>query len=244
LGKFFTWLSFLKSKARLRIFFKKIRKKKCFEIVTSKVMSFLMKLSFSTTRWTIIGEEIPDSYHKKKVPFIVCLWHDRLMMAPCVWKWEKPLYVLASNHSDGRMMAKIVETFSMPAVFGSTGKKGIAAAKKLIQLVKAGENIAIIPDGPKGPRHKLSPGAVTISKLTGADILPFSFCVKRYYRFNSWDKFIWVWPFNKGVMVWEKPISAEELKAMTAEESIQYVEARINEASQKACEILINAQYI
>ncbi|MDR0631898.1 MAG: lysophospholipid acyltransferase family protein [Holosporaceae bacterium] len=203
----------------------------------SKIMSFLMRLSFYTTRWTVIGKRIPESYHRKGVPFIVCLWHDRLMMAPCVWKWKKPLHVLASNHADGRLIAKIVENFSMPAVLGSTGKNGIAAAKKLIQLVKAKEYVAIIPDGPKGPRHKLAPGIVAISKLAKVDILPFSFCVKRYYRFNSWDRFIWVWPFNRGVMVWEDPISFSELKNMSEQESIDYVESKINRASERAQEI-------
>jgi lysophospholipid acyltransferase (LPLAT)-like uncharacterized protein len=161
------------------------------------------------------------------------------MMAPCVWRWEKPLHVLASSHTDGRLIAKIVENFSMPAVFGSTGKNGMVAAKKLVQLVRSGEYIAIIPDGPRGPRHKLAPGAVAVSRLTKADILPFSFCVKRYFRFNSWDRFIWVWPFNRGVMVWGEPISSNELKNMSENEAIEYVESKINEASQKAYEILM-----
>jgi lysophospholipid acyltransferase (LPLAT)-like uncharacterized protein len=138
-------------------------------------------------------------------------------------------------------MARIVKHFSMPAVFGSTGKNGTAAAKKLIQLVKAGEYVAIIPDGPKGPRHKLAPGVVAVSRLTKADILPFSFCVKRYRRFSSWDKLILVWPFNRGVMVWEKPISAAELKTMSREEAVEYVESRIDAASKKAYNILTNA---
>jgi lysophospholipid acyltransferase (LPLAT)-like uncharacterized protein len=225
---------FERTKSKSIVFFKKIRRDKRFESIVSKLLSFLMRFSFHTTRWTVVGEDIPNLYHKKGIPFIVCLWHDRLMMAPCVWKWKKPLHVLASNHSDGRLIARVVKNFSMPAVFGSTGKNGIAAAKQLIRLVKSGECVAVIPDGPKGPRHKLAPGAIAVSKLTKADILPFSFCVKRYYLFNSWDKFIWVWPFNKGVMVWEKPISAEELKAMPEEEAIKRVESRINEATQKA----------
>jgi lysophospholipid acyltransferase (LPLAT)-like uncharacterized protein len=230
-----------KIKSDSRKFFKKIRRKERFEAVVSKILSFLMRLSFYTTRWTVVGEDIPDSYHEKEIPFIVCLWHDRLMMAPCVWKWKKPLHVLASNHSDGRLIARVVENFSMPAVFGSTGKTGMAAAKELARLVKAGKYIAIIPDGPKGPRHKLAPGVVAISKLTKADILPFSFCVKRFYQFNSWDKFIGVWPFNKGVMVWGKPISAAELKAMSEEEAINYVESKINAATKKALDMLADA---
>ncbi|MDR1334363.1 MAG: lysophospholipid acyltransferase family protein [Holosporaceae bacterium] len=200
-----------------------------------------MKISFYTTHWTVVGEDIPDSYHRDGVPFIVCLWHDRLMMAPCVWKWKKPLHVLASKHADGRLIAKVVENFSMPAVFGSTGKNGMNAAKKLVRLAKAGEYVAIIPDGPKGPRHKLAPGVVAVSRLAKADILPFSFCVKRFHRFNSWDRFILVWPFNRGVMVWEKPISAAELSEMSEEEAIKYVESRINAASQKAYEMLSDA---
>ena len=126
----------------------------------------------------------------------------------------------------------------MPAVYGSTGK-GVAAARDLIRLVKNGKYIAIIPDGPRGPRHKLAPGTIEISRLTKTDILPFSFCVKRYRRFNSWDRFILAWPFNRGVMVWGKPIKWSDLKGMTKEEACLYVESKINECSEKAHQVLI-----
>lgn len=208
------------------------------EDVVSRVLAFFMRFSYLTTRWTIIGDEIPCEYHENGKPFLVSLWHDRLMLAPCVWHWKHPLHVLASNHKDGRLIAKVVGHFNMPAVYGSTGK-GVAAARDLIKLVKNGKYIAIIPDGPRGPRHKLSPGTVVISRLTKTDILPFSFCVKRYYRFNSWDKFILSWPFNRGVMVWGKPIKWSDLKDMTEAEACCYVEEKINECSRKARQVLI-----
>lgn len=206
--------------------------------IVSAILAFFMRFSYSTTRWTIIGDEIPSEYHKTAKPFLVSLWHDRLMLAPCVWHWKSPLNVLASNHKDGRLIAKVVEHFNMPAVYGSTGK-GTAAARDLIRLVKNGKYIAIIPDGPRGPRHKLAPGTVVISRLTKTDILPFSFCVKRYYRFNSWDKFILAWPFNRGVMVWGKPIKWEDLKNMSEEEACSFVEMKINECSEKARQVLV-----
>lgn len=219
-------------------FIKNLLKNDKFENFLSVVLSFLMRFSYRTTRWTIIGDEIPCEYHKNDKPFLVSLWHDRLMLAPCVWHWENPLYVLASNHRDGQLIAKVVKHFNMPAVYGSTGK-GVAAARDLIRLVKTGKYIAIIPDGPRGPRHKLAPGTVVISRLTRTDILPFSFCVKRYHRFNSWDRFILAWPFNRGVMVWGKPIKWSDLKNMTEEEACIYVESRINECSEKAHQVLI-----
>lgn len=209
-----------------------------FENFVSVVLSFLMRFSYKTTRWTVIGDEIPSEYHKEGKPFLVSLWHDRLMLAPCVWHWKNPLHVLASNHRDGRLIAKVVKHFNMPAVYGSTGK-GVAATRDLIRLVKNGKYIAIIPDGPRGPRHKLAPGTVAISRLTKIDILPFSFCVKRYRRFNSWDRFILAWPFNRGVIVWGKPIKWTDLKDMTQEEACSYIESKINECSEKAHQVLI-----
>lgn len=224
--------------AKRFFFIKKLLRNDKFEGIVSFVLSFLMRFSYKTTRWTIIGDDIPSEYHEGQKPFLVNLWHDRLMLAPCVWHWTNPLHVLASNHRDGRLIARVVEHFNMPAVYGSTGK-GVAAARDLIRLVKNGKYIAIIPDGPKGPRHKLAPGTVVISRLTKTDILPFSFCVKRYFRFNSWDRFIFVWPFNRGVMVWGKPIKWSELKDMTEEEACSYVESKINECSKKAHRVLI-----
>ncbi|MBE6447341.1 MAG: DUF374 domain-containing protein [Alphaproteobacteria bacterium] len=210
-----------------------------FEAVVASLLAFGMKFAYRTTRWKVVGIETPDVYHRSNTPFLVSLWHDRLMTAPCVWKWKSPLHVLASGHRDGRLIAKVVEHFNMPAVFGSTGK-GVAAAKELIKLVKKGRYIAIIPDGPRGPRHKLAPGVITISKLTKTDILPFSCCVKRFYRFDSWDRFVLAWPFNKGVMVWGDPIRWTDLQNKSEEEARLYVESKINECSETAYRLLID----
>lgn len=225
---------------KLRRRFKQMLEASWFENLVAKIISYCMKFSYHTTKWTVIGEDIPNKYHKSGNPFIVCLWHDRLMIAPCVWKWEKPLYVLASAHRDGKLIAKVVENFAMPPVFGSTGK-GLAAAKELIKLARSGEYIAIIPDGPQGPRHKFSLGAIAVSRLSNVDILTYSFCVKRYHRFSSWDRFIFAWPFNKGVMIWGEPITPKELSKLSEEDAIKLAEDRINSLSQEAYRILQNA---
>jgi lysophospholipid acyltransferase (LPLAT)-like uncharacterized protein len=219
--------------------FKRIKKKSLFETVAVELLFALIRFVHRTIKWTEIGGEIPESYHKAGKPFVGCLWHDRLMLSPCFWRWKTPIYVLASSHGDGRLIAKIAEKFSMRPVFGSTGK-GIEAAKKLIKLVRAGEYITIIPDGPRGPRHKLAPGVVAIAKLANADIVAFSFCVKKYRRFNSWDRFIFALPFNRGAMVWKK-ISIDELKNISEEEAISLVERNINMASEEAYRVLCNA---
>jgi lysophospholipid acyltransferase (LPLAT)-like uncharacterized protein len=207
--------------------------------MASGIIAALMCFVFRTTRWRVIGGDIPDYYHKNGRPFIICLWHDRLMLAPCFWKWKKVLHVLASSHADGRLIAKVAENFTMSPVYGSTGK-GFSAVKKIIQLIRAGECVAIIPDGPRGPRHKLAPGVVAIAKLTKTDIIPFSFCVKRYFRLNSWDRFLCAFPFNRGAAVYGSPISPATLEEMSEKEAMEYVESQINATSKKAHEIMTN----
>jgi len=206
-------------------------------LFASKIMALVMRFCYFTTRWTIVNKNIPDTYHAKHEPFIICHWHDRLMVTPCVWKWKNPLHVLASAHRDGQFIAKIVENFRMIPVYGSTGK-GTTAVRTIIKLIKEKKYIAIIPDGPTGPRHKAALGAGTIAKLTKTDILPYSFCVKRYFCFNSWDRFIFAWPFNRGVMVWGKPITYSEIENMSVEAVTALLEKRIDEATNEAKEIL------
>lgn len=225
------------NRSKLKRFWKKCKRNPKIEQVVAWLLSIVMKFCYCTTRWTFIGMEIPDSYHKAGKPLLVNLWHDRLMLAPCFWRWKPPLHVLASKHSDGRLIAKVVAYFNMPAIYGSTGS-GIAAAKELVKLIKKGNYVAIIPDGPRGPRHKLAPGAIAISRLSKVDIMPFSFCVKRFMRTKSWDKFIIAWPFNRGVIVCGEPIKWQDLKQMDEDEARAYVESKINECSQRAYKVL------
>lgn len=218
-------------------FIKWIRKKNTrFECIAT-IASWMMKFAYHTTKWTIIDENIPNSYIKNDKVFIVCHWHDQLMVTPCVWKWKKPLHVLASSHRDGQMIAKIVENFGMIPVFGSTGK-GVAAVRTLIKLIKNKEYIAIIPDGPRGPRHNAALGAIAIAQKTGVDILPYGFYVKRYFCLKSWDRFICIWPFNRGAMVWGQPVTAEELLNLSDEDGQKLLKNRIDEAISRAKKIV------
>lgn len=210
-----------------------------FQKIASKMLYVLMRFSFLTTKWKIVGQNHPDAYHENDQSFIVCLWHDRLMTAPCVWKWKKPLHVLASAHKDGRLIADIVSSFDMPAIYGSTGKRGaVAAARKIVEIIEAKGCVAIIPDGPTGPRHKVAAGILAISKITNTDILPFSCCVKRFYKFNSWDKFIFAFPFNRGILHWGNPIKVAEVSSMDEDQACEYIARKIDELSLLAFEEL------
>jgi lysophospholipid acyltransferase (LPLAT)-like uncharacterized protein len=84
----------------------------------------------------------------------------------------------------------------MGAVRGSSSKRGSRAFRELVELVEDGRDIAITPDGPRGPRYVLGPGAISLAQLTAAPIIPvhakFSLCL----RMKTWDEFVIPLPFS------------------------------------------------
>jgi hypothetical protein len=67
-------------------------------------------------------------------------------------------------------------------------------------------NIAITPDGPKGPEFKMKPGAIVLAKKTQMPILLIGVCYKNYVQLKSWDKFKIPKLFSKVVVKFSDPI--------------------------------------
>lgn len=208
----------------------------CHHLV-AKVVFLLMQFSYKTTKWKLHNYEIPEKYIQSGKSLLVAMWHDRLMTAPCAWSFSKPLNVLASAHTDGRLIAKIVENFGMIPVYGSTGKCSVKSLRTLIELCQNKNCTAIIPDGPRGPRHEVSPGIITIAKMTKTDILIFSSAVKKYKQCKSWDKFIIAYPFNDGAIALDV-LKYEEIAELSTEESCVLLKQRIDNMSNMAKEML------
>ena len=66
--------------------------------------------------------------------------------------------------------------------------------------------MGITPDGPRGPRFKVSDGVIMLAKISGRPIIPGAYSIKRRQVLGSWDKFILAFPFSKGVFVWGDPL--------------------------------------
>ena len=85
----------------------------------------------------------------------------------------------------------------------------------MIKSLKSGINIGISPDGPKGPRHKVSDGIVDISRLSKAPILPVALGFKKKWVLKTWDKFIIPKPFNEIKIIWGDPMPSLKNKKLT-----------------------------
>ncbi len=137
-----------------------------------------------------------------KDPFLVCFWHNRILGITLAFdrryprKRRKGVTVLTSPSKDGEILAQVVAGFGMGSARGSSSRRGSRALLELIRLVRSGGDIAITPDGPRGPRYTLGPGVIQLAQSTGAAILPAHASFSRCVRMKTWDGFIIPLPFS------------------------------------------------
>jgi lysophospholipid acyltransferase (LPLAT)-like uncharacterized protein len=146
--------------------------------------------------------------------------------------------LLISTSNDGQIIASICERFGYGLVRGTASsiREGGRAVIKMIRLLKSGKNVAITPDGPKGPLHKVKPGLIYMAQKTSCPILPSTCVVKKKKTLNSWDRFVLPLPFNKGLVLYGNPIYIG--KDDDIDESALKVERAMKELTDRA-EILL-----
>ncbi len=199
---------------------KKILKKFLRSETTQSILArfgyFYLWFVFKTTRWSYIGLEHPEQLINNDTPFIAVFWHGRLAMLPFLWRWNKPVYMLLSEHGDGRFIAKLISHHNIKSIYGSSTRGGAQAALNCVRTLKQGNCMGITPDGPKGPRHEASEGLIHIARLSGAPIVPASYALKRHRFLKTWDRFLVPLPFTHGVFVVGEPVYVDNDKSDSA----------------------------
>lgn len=185
------------------------------------VGAWLLGFVYRTNRKVYeIAEPLPEE------PVILAVWHGRLAMPSLFYAFrlrETPnLKILISQSKDGEYIAKTMERFGLGAVRGSRSK---GAARVLLQAIRAMEeegcDVAITPDGPRGPNREVAGGIVTIAQKTGRKIVPLGFTASRAWEFSSWDRFMLPKPFGTLTLRAGAPIGVGGLEMDEAREKIK-----------------------
>jgi len=162
--------------------------------------SLLLKALCRTLRYRILDEAgfLRGPY---PTPVIMLIWHNRILAMPALFVRRYPkrkgLIVLTSPSRDGAYLAEFVRQFRMGAVRGSSSRRGAAALLHLTRRVEERYDICITPDGPRGPRYRLQPGALLLAQRAGVPLMPFLIEYSRYWRLKSWDGFAIPKPFSQ-----------------------------------------------
>ena len=140
-------------------------------------------------------------------PLIYAVWHGRILMIPWLnarlrrTRGARAVRVLASRSRDGELVARWVARFGLSVVRGSSSRGGAEALRALAAAVRAGQDVAVVPDGPLGPRERVQAGIVVLAASTGAPIVPLAFAARPARRLASWDRFLVPLPFARAAVV-------------------------------------------
>ena len=162
----------------------------------------------------IVGRPVTENY-------IGALWHNRLLVFPLILRRFFPQRhgaALISASRDGDLLADAVQRFGYDVVRGSSSRLGASAILQLTQVLAAGGDVVITPDGPRGPAYELGPGIIFLAQKSGAAVLPMNLEYSRCWRLGSWDRFIVPRPFAKVRVLINRP---HNVKSTTTPEEFE-----------------------
>jgi lysophospholipid acyltransferase (LPLAT)-like uncharacterized protein len=137
-------------------------------------------------------------------PFIFALWHGHLL--PLLWHHrDEGVMVLISEHRDGELVARAAESLGYGLIRGSTTRGADRALISLVRELQSGHEVAITPDGPRGPAEKFAPGALVAAQRSDSFILPVVVSASRSWRLRSWDRFMIPKPFARVTVAYGPP---------------------------------------
>ncbi|MGC3990134.1 MAG: lysophospholipid acyltransferase family protein [Chthoniobacteraceae bacterium] len=156
-------------------------------------------------------------------------WHNRLFLIPWLIQRklsQRPGSALTSASKDGDYLAAFIERFNVRPIRGSSSRRGVAALLEMKRMLETGVDVAITPDGPRGPRYHLNPGVVTLAQKTGVQIMPINVEYSGYWQLKSWDGFMIPKPFSRAVITLAPLYSVEKT---TGAETFEAERARLEQ---------------
>lgn len=160
-------------------------------LVACWLVFIVFKVLFATVRFRIVGNENREkatAMHPNG-SFAFALWHNNLLS--CIaGHASQNISPMISPSGDGELAAYVAKKLGLSPVRGSSSRDGEAARHELQARVRKGIHAAYAVDGPRGPKYKVKPGIIDISRKEQIPILPLAAVADRYWTLRkTWDQF-------------------------------------------------------
>lgn len=188
------------------------------------VLDMAIRCICGSNRLTVSNEAI-FRQHVDQGNNIFAFWHSRLFFLVYYYVTRaagRKASILVSMSRDGDYGAALVRRLRQDAVRGSTSRGGQKAMRKLAAKLAEGNNVAITPDGPRGPAFTVNEGIIRLAQLTGARIIPVSYDATHKRLLRSWDRFVAVLPFGRVHVAFGQPLDVP--RHLSPETRRQYAE--------------------
>jgi lysophospholipid acyltransferase (LPLAT)-like uncharacterized protein len=149
-----------------------------------------------TWRSTLTGTKLINPFHDRDKGVIYCFWHSHILPLSYLFRGIGVKAVVSAS-KDGDRVTAVAQRWNHGTIRGSSSFHGMSVVRQCTRELQKRQNIVFIPDGPRGPREIVKPGIAQIALLSGASVFPVSALPKKYWRLNSWDRFLIPQPFTE-----------------------------------------------
>jgi lysophospholipid acyltransferase (LPLAT)-like uncharacterized protein len=147
--------------------------------------------------------DLPGSGWRRQRIYI--FWHEYIL-CPIYLRGHCNVAMLLSRHRDAEILSHVAAHLGFGFVRGSTNRGGVAAIRQLLAASSRKLHLTITPDGPRGPRRRLAPGAIYLASKLGMPLVAMGYGYDRPWRAGSWDRFAVPRPFSRARVIFSPEI--------------------------------------
>lgn len=190
--------------------------------ILTKILIYFINLASKTWKFKVTGKLYPG-------PSIIIFWHSYLLSG---WKYlskKGKYYAVVSPSRDGQYLVDLLTKWNLSFIRGSSDKNSKELLNQIVESAKL-SNVSITPDGPRGPKFKLKPGAVVAAFRANVPIqfLQITNSNKQIFK-KSWDNFELPLPFTTIKINISNPILIPpESTREKIDSIIQSIESKMN----------------
>ncbi len=193
---------------------------------------------YATLQIKSIGYEKLHHYKKTGQKVIYAFWHGRQFIL-VRYMSNKNISIMSSTSRDGILQANILKKFKYEIISGSSAKSPVRALIGSVQKMREGYDVGFAVDGPRGPLHRVKPGAIFLAKKMQAPIIPISFSANPSIILKSWDKYLLPKPFAKSAIIFGEPFyPSSNLNSNSVDSECKNLENILNRLTRKANKIV------
>ena len=194
----------------------------------------LVRLLGWTWRIRVVNRERGvERLRRERRPMVFALWHGDML--PLLYQHRgEGVTVLISEHRDGELIARVAQSLGFRTVRGSTTRGASRALVGLARELRDGHDIAVTPDGPRGPARSFAPGALIAAQRARAPVIAVGLAARRAWRLASWDRFVIPKPFSRVCIAYSDPVLLDVANPRAAAQETSRFQQLMHDVEQRA----------
>ena len=155
-------------------------------------------------------------------PVIAVFWHE-YMLVPFYLRGRSNSAILTSQHRDADWLSEAARHMGFMTIRGSTNRGGTQAMLRFMRD-KGMRNLGIACDGPRGPRRRLTHGAIYLSSKLQIPLVTHAIGYDRPWRMPTWDRFALPRPNSRVRLIMSPRI---QIPADLSRQQVEYYRDRV-----------------